>query len=110
MQYRLLGPMKLLVGPGPYLARAWLRHWEAAWTISNITSGQQGQVQSVIDANLLLPLINILIKVSRWGYVTILSSLFIYPFHVAIHPFTSIHLLYRVSSELKRRQYGLLLI
>ena len=72
----------------------------------HITAGQQGQIQSVIDGNLLPPLINILIKVSGWGYVTILSSLFIYPFHVAIHPFTSIHPLYRVSSELKRRQYG----
>ena len=70
--------------------------------ISNITTSQQGQ--KIIDANLLLPLINILIKVSGWGYVTILSSLFIYPFHVTIHPFRSIHLLYRVSSKLKRRQ------
>ena len=26
MQYRLLGPIKLLVGLRPYLARAWLRH------------------------------------------------------------------------------------
>ena len=79
-------------------------------TISNITAGQQGQIQSVINANLLPPLINILIKVSWWGYVTMLSLLFIYTFFVAIHPFISIYLLYRVSSELNRRQYGQSLI
>ena len=48
--------------------------WEAAWTISNIIAGQQGQIQSVIDANLLPPLINILIKVSGWSYMNMLSS------------------------------------
>jgi importin subunit alpha-6/7 len=33
---------------------------EACWTISNITAGNYQQIQSVIDANLIPPLINLL--------------------------------------------------
>jgi importin subunit alpha-1 len=33
---------------------------EACWTISNITAGNCNQIQSVIDANLIPPLINLL--------------------------------------------------
>ena len=35
---------------------------EAAWTISNITAGNSAQIQMVIDAGCLTPLIDILIK------------------------------------------------
>merc|ERR1712127_307928 len=35
---------------------------ESAWTISNITAGNQGQIQVVIDAGVLQPLIDILVK------------------------------------------------
>ena len=35
---------------------------EAAWTISNITAGNSVQIQLVIDAGCLAPLIDILIK------------------------------------------------
>jgi importin subunit alpha-6/7 len=33
---------------------------EACWTISNITAGNYNQIQSVIDANLIPPLIHLL--------------------------------------------------
>jgi importin subunit alpha-6/7 len=33
---------------------------EACWTISNITAGNYNQIQSVIDVNLIPPLINLL--------------------------------------------------
>lgn len=33
---------------------------EACWTISNITAGNSQQIQAVIDANLIAPLIDIL--------------------------------------------------
>ena len=35
---------------------------EAAWTVSNITAGNQNQIQMVIDAGVLQPLIDILVK------------------------------------------------
>ena len=38
---------------------------EAAWTVSNITAGQQHQIQAVIDANLIPAIINILAKVRK---------------------------------------------
>ncbi|KAF8392703.1 hypothetical protein HHK36_023052 [Tetracentron sinense] len=33
---------------------------EACWTISNITAGNKGQIQAVIEANLILPLVHLL--------------------------------------------------
>lgn len=53
---RLLGPM--------------LRHSrlnivkEAAWTISNITAGNSGQIQKVLEAGLMEPLLHVLQTVS----------------------------------------------
>lgn len=38
---------------------------EAAWTISNITAGQPHQIQAVVDAGLIPPVIDILVKVRR---------------------------------------------
>jgi hypothetical protein len=38
---------------------------EAAWTISNITAGQPHQIQAVLDAGLIPPIINILSKVKH---------------------------------------------
>ena len=35
---------------------------ESAWTISNITAGNPDQIQTVIDAGCLQPLIDILVK------------------------------------------------
>ena len=35
---------------------------EAAWTISNITAGNHTQIQTVVDAGVLQPLIDILVK------------------------------------------------
>ena len=35
---------------------------EAAWTISNITAGNHTQIQVVVDAGVLQPLIDILVK------------------------------------------------
>jgi hypothetical protein len=36
---------------------------EAAWTISNVTAGNPDQIQMVIDANILEPLIEVLVRV-----------------------------------------------
>ena len=36
---------------------------EAAWTISNITAGQSVQIQAVVDAGLLPPIVQIMLKV-----------------------------------------------
>ena len=36
---------------------------EAAWTISNVAAGNQDQIQAIIDANILPPLLNVLNKV-----------------------------------------------
>ena len=36
---------------------------EAAWTISNITAGQTMQIQAVLDAGLIPPTIQIMLKV-----------------------------------------------
>ena len=40
-----------------------IRYQEAAWTISNITAGNHNQIQVVIEAGVLQPLIDILVKV-----------------------------------------------
>ena len=37
---------------------------EAAWTVSNITAGNPDQIQLVIDAQILQPLIEVLVRVS----------------------------------------------
>lgn len=37
---------------------------EGAWSISNITAGQPAQIQAVIDAGLVSPIIDIIVKVS----------------------------------------------
>lgn len=37
---------------------------EASWMLSNITAGQTGQIQAVIDAGLVPPIVNIMLKVS----------------------------------------------
>ena len=36
---------------------------EACWTISNITAGNTQQIQAVVDAGLVDPLVNVLAKV-----------------------------------------------
>jgi hypothetical protein len=36
---------------------------EAAWTVSNITAGNPDQIQLVIDAQILQPLIEVLVRV-----------------------------------------------
>lgn len=38
---------------------------EACWSISNITAGNSDQIQAVIDADIIAPLINVLKMVSR---------------------------------------------
>ena len=43
------------------MIRSWLRsRKEACWTISNITAGNKDQIQSVIDNNIIPPLIQLL--------------------------------------------------
>ena len=37
---------------------------EAAWTVSNVTAGNPEQIQLVIDAQILEPLIEVLVRVS----------------------------------------------
>ena len=37
---------------------------EAAWTVSNVTAGNTEQIQMVIDANVLPPLIEVIVRVS----------------------------------------------
>lgn len=37
---------------------------EAAWTVSNVTAGNPDQIQMVIDAGLISPLVEVLVKVS----------------------------------------------
>jgi len=71
---------------------------EAAWTISNITAGQAHQIQTVVDAGLIKPIIDIVAKASMrlgwfefaFSYVTLVGS-------------------FRESTRPKKRQFGLLL-
>lgn len=46
---------------------------EAAWTISNITAGNMEQIQHVINAGLLPPLIHVLQNVSELCFLLNLS-------------------------------------
>jgi hypothetical protein len=38
---------------------------EAAWTVSNVTAGNPDQIQTVIESNILGPLIEVLVRVSE---------------------------------------------
>lgn len=71
---------------------------EAAWTVSNITAGNPGQIQAVIDANILPNLIEVLVRVSSKIY-------FCHPelessFKMAAFSY------YRVISSLRKRLPG----
>ena len=57
---------KLLVDPKTTIQK------EAAWTISNITAGQAHQIQAVIDAGLVKPIIDIMEKVKKNIYMYML--------------------------------------
>lgn len=56
-QNALIHFKKLLVDPKSTIQK------EAAWTISNITAGQPHQIQAVVDAGLVSPIVEIMAKV-----------------------------------------------
>ncbi len=54
---------------------------EAVWFLSNITAGNQQQVQAVIDAGLIPMIIHQLAKVCAWGMKTFLKLYILYSLH-----------------------------
>ncbi len=67
---------------------------EAAWTISNITAGQPHQIQAVVDAGLIKPIIEIVAKVILFDL-----SLILHVYHSCTY--------FRESTKLKKKLCGL---